>query len=56
VGRVKKKPAVYEDEISIRSMMFVSLTFDHRVIDGAPAAEFLQNLTQCLEDPTSVIT
>ena len=54
VGRVKRKPAVYEDEISIRPMMFVSLTFDHRVVDGAPAAEFLQNLAQCLEDPTLV--
>jgi pyruvate dehydrogenase E2 component (dihydrolipoamide acetyltransferase) len=55
VGRVRKKPAVNEDEISIRPMMFLSLTFDHRVVDGAPAAEFLQALAGCLEDPTSVI-
>jgi pyruvate dehydrogenase E2 component (dihydrolipoamide acetyltransferase) len=56
VGRVKEKPAVYEGEISIRPMMFVSLTFDHRVVDGAPAAEFLQNLARCLEHPTLVMT
>lgn len=56
VGRVKEKPAVYEGEISIRPMMFLSLTFDHRVVDGAPAAEFLQALAGSLEDPTSVVT
>jgi pyruvate dehydrogenase E2 component (dihydrolipoamide acetyltransferase) len=32
-------------------MMFLSLTFDHRVVDGAPAAEFLQSVKQYLEDP-----
>lgn len=56
VGRVKEKPAVYKGEISIRPMMFVSLTFDHRVVDGAPAAEFLQDLARCLEHPTLVMT
>ncbi len=56
VGRVKKKPAVYEGEISIRPMMFLSLTFDHRVVDGAPAAEFLQFLARSLEEPSLVMT
>jgi pyruvate dehydrogenase E2 component (dihydrolipoyllysine-residue acetyltransferase) len=51
VGRVVEKPVVYEGEISKRSMMFLSLTFDHRVIDGAPAAEFLHSVTAHLEDP-----
>jgi pyruvate dehydrogenase E2 component (dihydrolipoamide acetyltransferase) len=56
VGRVKEKPAVYKGKIAIRPMMFVSLTFDHRVVDGAPAAEFLQDLARCLEQPTLVMT
>lgn len=56
VGRVKEKPAVYRGEISIRAMMFASLTFDHRVVDGAPAAEFLKTLARCLEHPTLVMT
>lgn len=56
VGRVKQKPAVYEGEISVRPMMYVSLTFDHRVVDGAPAAEFLETLARCLEHPTLVMT
>jgi pyruvate dehydrogenase E2 component (dihydrolipoamide acetyltransferase) len=51
VGRVVEKPVVYHGEITKRSMMFLSLTFDHRVIDGAPAAEFLRTVTSSLEDP-----
>jgi pyruvate dehydrogenase E2 component (dihydrolipoamide acetyltransferase) len=51
VGRVVEKPVVYQGEITKRSMMFLSLTFDHRVIDGAPAAAFLHALKGHLEDP-----
>lgn len=51
IGRVIEKPVVYQGEIAKRSMMFLSLTFDHRVIDGAPAAEFLHTVTAHLEDP-----
>lgn len=51
VGRVVEKPIVYHGEITKRSMMFLSLTFDHRVIDGAPAAEFLRTVKGHLEDP-----
>jgi pyruvate dehydrogenase E2 component (dihydrolipoamide acetyltransferase) len=51
MGRVVEKPVVYQGEIAKRSMMFLSLTFDHRVIDGAPAAAFLQAIKGHLEDP-----
>ena len=51
VGRVVEKPAVYQGEIAKRSMLFLSLTFDHRVIDGAPAAAFLRAVAGHLEDP-----
>jgi pyruvate dehydrogenase E2 component (dihydrolipoamide acetyltransferase) len=51
VGRVIEKPVVYQGEITKRSMMFLSLTFDHRVIDGAPAAEFLSTVKGHLEEP-----
>jgi pyruvate dehydrogenase E2 component (dihydrolipoamide acetyltransferase) len=51
LGRVVEKPAVYQGEIAKRSMMFLSLTFDHRVIDGAPAADFLRAVKDHLEDP-----
>ena len=51
IGRVAEKPAVYDGQITRRSMMFLSLTFDHRVIDGAPAAAFLRTVKGHLEDP-----
>jgi len=51
VGRVVEKPVVYQGEITKRAMMFLSLTFDHRVIDGAPAAAFLRTLQGHLADP-----
>jgi len=51
VGRVKEKPAVYQGEIAIRSLAVLSLTFDHRVVDGAPAAEFLQTVSRYLQHP-----
>ncbi len=51
VGRVVEKPAVYQGEIAKRSMLFLSLTFDHRVIDGAPAAAFLRAVAGHLEAP-----
>src|SRR5713101_6091596 len=46
VGRIVEKPAVFRGEISRRSMLTLSLTFDHRVIDGAPAASFLQSVIE----------
>ena len=51
IGRVKQKPAVYNGEIAIRAMMFLSLTFDHRVVDGAPANAFLETLARYIEHP-----
>jgi pyruvate dehydrogenase E2 component (dihydrolipoamide acetyltransferase) len=51
VGRTVKKPVVVGDQIVIRPMMGLSLSFDHRVIDGAPAAEFLSLVIKLIEQP-----
>ena len=51
VGRIIKKPAVYKDEIVARQMMALSLTFDHRVLDGGPAARFLKAVREYVEQP-----
>ncbi|MDE0314470.1 MAG: dihydrolipoamide acetyltransferase family protein [Candidatus Poribacteria bacterium] len=51
IGRIVKKPVVHKDEIAIRSMLALSLTFDHRVVDGAPAAQFLQTVSQYIQNP-----
>ncbi|HET6752026.1 MAG TPA: dihydrolipoamide acetyltransferase family protein [Actinomycetes bacterium] len=44
VGRIVDKPAAVAGEVQVRPMMWLSLTFDHRIVDGAPAARFLQQL------------
>lgn len=56
VGRVVEKPVVFKGDITIRSMMGLSLTIDHRVVDGAPAGEFLGLLASYLEEPTLILT
>jgi pyruvate dehydrogenase E2 component (dihydrolipoamide acetyltransferase) len=48
VGRVREKPVVYEGEITIRHTLVLSLTFDHRAVDGVPAAAFLQGVVKHL--------
>jgi len=50
-GRIAEKPWVYRGEITIRRILPISLTFDHRVTDGADAAQFLGKLVSYLEDP-----
>ncbi|MGQ9459858.1 MAG: dihydrolipoamide acetyltransferase family protein [Candidatus Bathyarchaeaceae archaeon] len=55
VGRVAEKPIVVDKQIVVRPLMQLSLTFDHRVVDGAPAAEFLQKVKQNLENPEALL-
>lgn len=59
VGRAVARPVVIDDEtetIAIRKMMALSLTFDHRVVDGAPAAKFLQQVKRSIERPLVALT
>lgn len=51
VCRIVEKPVVIDEDIEIRSMMNLCLSFDHRVMDGAPAAEYLARLKEILESP-----
>lgn len=53
VGRIGHRPVVVNGEILVRPIMTLCLSFDHRIIDGAPAAKFLQSLKQILECPTT---
>jgi pyruvate dehydrogenase E2 component (dihydrolipoamide acetyltransferase) len=56
VGRAVDRPAVDADgQIVSRTMMTLSLTFDHRITDGAPAMIFLRSLADCLEDPAMIL-
>jgi pyruvate dehydrogenase E2 component (dihydrolipoamide acetyltransferase) len=49
IGRIIEKPAVHAGQIVPRAMMTLSLTFDHRIVDGAPAAAFLRQLVESLQ-------
>ncbi len=51
IGRIQRQPTVIEDEIVVRDRLTLSLTFDHRIVDGAPAARFLQTLSAMIENP-----
>ena len=55
VGKILREPCVLDDEIVIRPVCRLSLSFDHRGIDGAPAAEFLQMLKNLIETPENLI-
>lgn len=45
------KPVVHAGEVVVRTLLPVSVTFDHRVLDGEPAARFMMHLHECLENP-----
>ena len=53
VGRILQKPWVVDGEIGLRQIMTLSLTFDHRAIDGVPAGDFLKTLKARLETPAN---
>lgn len=51
VGRIAPRPAVYQGQIAIRQIVVLSLTFDHRIVDGGPAARFLQCIAELVQNP-----
>jgi pyruvate dehydrogenase E2 component (dihydrolipoamide acetyltransferase) len=55
VGRVRAVPVVLGEDIVAGQQLSLSLTFDHRVLDGAPAARFLADLVQAIENPGAML-
>jgi pyruvate/2-oxoglutarate dehydrogenase complex dihydrolipoamide acyltransferase (E2) component len=55
MGRIAKAPVVRNDDIVIRSMMYLCVSYDHRAIDGSIAAQFLQHTRRLLEDPSQLL-
>jgi pyruvate dehydrogenase E2 component (dihydrolipoyllysine-residue acetyltransferase) len=51
VGRIAPRPVAVDDQVVVRSMLTLSLVFDHRLVDGAPAARFLAYLKDLIEEP-----
>lgn len=52
---IVQRPMVVDGEIGIRPMMYVALTYDHRIVDGREAVQFLVRVKQMLEDPESML-
>lgn len=53
--KIVKRPIAINDQVLIRPMMYVALTYDHRVLDGREAVSFLVHIKQCLEDPARLL-
>lgn len=51
VGRIVEKPVVREGKIETKPSVYLSLSYDHRIVDGAPAAQFLHRMKEIMESP-----
>jgi 2-oxoglutarate dehydrogenase E2 component (dihydrolipoamide succinyltransferase) len=53
--KIEQRPVVVNNEIVIRPMMYLALTYDHRIVDGREAVQFLVALKRFLEDPEELL-
>ena len=53
--RIEKRPVVVDDQMVIRPMMYLALSYDHRIVDGKGAVTFLVRVKECLEDPQRLL-
>lgn len=53
--RIEDRPVAVNGEVVIRPMMYLALTYDHRIIDGAQSVLFLRTIKECLEDPARLL-
>ena len=52
---IQKRPVVVDGEVAIRPMMYLALSYDHRIIDGREAVTFLKTLKEHVEEPTRLL-
>lgn len=53
--KIEKRPVVVDDQIVIRPMMYVALSYDHRIVDGREAVQFLVRVKECIENPERIL-
>ena len=53
--KIEKRPVVVDDSIEIRPMMYVALSYDHRIIDGREAVSFLKQIKEYIENPEQMM-
>jgi 2-oxoglutarate dehydrogenase E2 component (dihydrolipoamide succinyltransferase) len=52
---IQKRPVALDDQVVIRPMMYLALSYDHRLIDGREAVRFLVRVKECIEDPERLV-
>ena len=52
---IKNRPVAIKDEVVIRPMMYVAMSYDHRMIDGQEAVTFLKRVVDCIENPDRLL-
>jgi 2-oxoglutarate dehydrogenase E2 component (dihydrolipoamide succinyltransferase) len=55
LDKIEKRPGVLEGGIVIRPMMYVALSYDHRIVDGREAVTFLKRIKECVENPERIM-
>jgi 2-oxoglutarate dehydrogenase E2 component (dihydrolipoamide succinyltransferase) len=53
--KIERRPVALGDKVEIRPMMYVALSYDHRIVDGREAVTFLVRLKECVEDPSRIL-
>jgi len=53
--RVDKRPVAVNDQVVIRPVMYVALSYDHRIVDGREAVTFLKHIKECIENPERIM-
>ena len=53
--RIEERPVAENGQVVIRPMMYLALTYDHRIIDGKESVLFLRTIKECLEDPARLL-
>jgi 2-oxoglutarate dehydrogenase E2 component (dihydrolipoamide succinyltransferase) len=53
--KIEKRPVVIDNEVQIRPMMYVALSYDHRIVDGREAVTFLVKIKECIENPERIM-
>jgi len=53
--RIQQRPVALDGQVVIRPMMYLALTYDHRLVDGREAVQFLVRIKDLVEDPTSLL-
>lgn len=53
--KIEKRPVVVDDDVQIRPMMYVALSYDHRIVDGREAVRFLVKIKECIENPELIM-